>query len=279
MSFRVTRFSGLPWATEIGTGITIIGAGGIGSWTIFSLSRIGHSITIYEGDIVDATNVEGGQLFKKNQLNNNKGISITNICREFGCINNIDPLEIAFEDGLELSPFTICAVDNMATRKDSFNSWVACMDEWKALNWDGDGPSVDAAETQKDKSEAIYIDGRLTGEMWEVFAIKYSDKNQIREYRDKHLFDSEEAQAMDCTTKQTTFAAMGIAAEITAVLCNHLTNSKLGDIYRDVPFYQRRYYPASDSTRNEAGVREVFEDETAIPHKQIKETLCQENAV
>lgn len=229
---KATRWSGADWADEKRP-ITIIGIGGIGSWTALNLARIGHGLLLVDGDIVDDTNVSGGQMFRLRDVGTYKVDAVQDICREFGCTdNNILPIAEMYNkqtfDNSDYGDITICGLDNMAARKEIFEDWV-----------------------RRAKYSELFIDGRLTMEMNEIFCIQKDKIEQIKEYREKHLFSDEEANLVDCTTKQSTFGAMNIASLITASVCNFLTNKKLETDLREVPFYQRTYLPIFQQVIND----------------------------
>lgn len=225
-----TRWSGADWADQQ-QNITLIGAGGIGSWTALALSRIGHSLTIIDPDMVDETNVKGGQFYKKSDIGEPKVESVRKNILELGCNNDIYTIADYFEDSEQIDTICISALDNMKTRKNAFNSWISFVENQRK-----GGSSL----------PAIFIDGRLLLETLEIFAVDYDNKDDIKEYQEKWLFDDKDVPDLDCTNKQTTFSAMIIGGMITSVLCNFLTNCKLAMEFRDVPFHQRMYLPIFD---------------------------------
>jgi hypothetical protein len=218
---KTTRFSGAEWAEEI-RDITLIGAGGIGSWVALNLSRIGHNIMIFDGDNVDETNVIGGQLYRRKDIGDPKVTAIFHLCNELGGTSHINAISSMFEEEDGLYPITITGLDNMKARKLVFDEWVS---EY------GQNP------------DALLIDGRLLMENMEVLTIQGGNKRQIDVYKQEYLFDDSEVADLDCTTKQSTFSAMGIACLITTTLCNFLTNRKLGVQMREVPFHQTFFLP------------------------------------
>lgn len=237
MSFNEgKRWGGFDWADQQKE-IILIGAGGIGSWTALNLSRIGHSLYIFDGDNVDLTNVEGGQFYRGVDVGLNKANAIRNGCREYGCLNTIDVYSRNYTEELGMTDVCITGVDNMAARKLAFEAWENHVG--KEVNM---GRSINSC---------LFIDGRLLGELMEVICVQGNNENQIREYKEKHLFTDEEVAAEDCTTKSTTFAAMMISGVITASLCNFLSNRKLGMDVREVPFYQRLFTPIFENKKQE----------------------------
>lgn len=232
MTEKATRWSGADWATEQKE-IFLVGVGGIGSWATIALARLGHTIYPIDGDVVDESNVEGGQAFGRQHLGATKVGAIQQVCREFGCGNEIW-ITPEMYDGEEhgATAIMICGLDNMKARMDVF-------DRWK--------------KEFKDDKDAVFIDGRLTLEMMEVFTIQGGNKEQIEEYENEHLFSDAEADLVDCTAKQTTFSAMMIGGLIASTLTNFLTNRKLGEELREVPFYQRLVLPLMQQTFKHTG--------------------------
>ncbi len=231
----------------------IIGVGGIGSWLTLNLSRIGHRLILVDPDTVDETNVHGGQLFRTTDINRLKVDAVRSICRDFGCESSIDTVGALFDERFVSGiPVILTGLDSMTPRRSVYEGW-----------------KKEVARLPEDFQKiAILIDGRLTMEMYEVFTIRFSDKARMEEYEREHLFSDEEAQVLDCTTKQSTFAAMGIAAEMTAILCNHLTNIKLDMDFRETSFYIRKYYPMLETKKVE------ITEPVAVVDATTKETEC-----
>lgn len=220
-----TRFSGADWYSEKEY-ITLIGVGGIGSWVALNLARIGHSLTIIDMDVVDETNVTGGQMFRSTQIAMDKVKAVKATCRDFGCTQEIDVISEPYTSIMGAGDIMICGLDNMKTRRAAFEQWKEHVERHSSR-----------------AAKCLFIDGRLTMEMWEVFCIRGDKQRDIDRYTKEHLFTDEEAVILDCSTKQSTFAAMGISEAIVSSLCNCLTNRKLGMEMREVPFYERMYLP------------------------------------
>ncbi len=53
------RFDESPWYKPLT--ISVGGAGGIGSYLVFLLARLGHTIYIYDDDMIEKTNIGGEQ--------------------------------------------------------------------------------------------------------------------------------------------------------------------------------------------------------------------------
>ena len=246
-TIEATRWSGADWASEK-ENILLVGVGGIGSWTALNLSRIGHSLYIFDPDTVDATNVSGGQMYKREDIGTHKVYAVRDICRELGSSSAIEGMDYEYDEESEALPITITGLDNMKARKNVFNVWKSQL-----------------TNEEIEKKHCLLIDGRLLMEQMEIFAIRGDDEKAIQEYEQKFLFDDSEAAELECTAKQTTFAAMIISGLITATLCNFLTNKKMGVDFREVPFHQKLFLPLfMHSTKQEAteeirieGVKEI----------------------
>lgn len=221
------RWGGADWADQQ-RDIMLIGVGGIGSWLALSLSRIGHSLYLIDGDVVDETNVTGGQMYKMSDVGDNKVNSVFNICREMGCIAPITPISNMFTATTGMINICITALDNMEARKLAFTIWL------EEINYSLGGKHLD---------DCLFMDGRLLLENMEILTIHANNPEQVEKYKKEYLFSDEEVEELDCTTKQSTFGAMTIAGLMTATLCNWLTNRKLDMEFRAVPFYQRLYMP------------------------------------
>lgn len=223
-SHRVSRFSDCEWASELKE-IMLIGAGGIGSYVAYNLARIGHSLYIIDGDGVDETNVTGGQLYRNNDVGKNKAEAIMEICVQFGAISSVIPIPEMYTEECGMLPICICGLDNMKSRKEIFDAWE------RTLN------------VAENKDDFLLLDGRLGPENYQIFAIQGNNQEQINEYKEKHLFNDGDVEDLPCTAKQTSFLAMGIAFNITSILCNFLTNRKIGMDMRNVPFETRMFSP------------------------------------
>jgi hypothetical protein len=250
------RWSGAEWATEK-SDIMMVGCGGINSWTALSLSRIDHTLYIVDPDTIDQTNVQGGQLFRHKDIGRPKALAIVELCRELGCTNSITPVTEYYNEECGMLNICIAGLDNMKARREVFEAWEKFVEENEALGL---------------SKPALFIDGRLTMEMCEVFAIDGKDKEAILKYKTDHLFDDSEANLVSCTTKQSTFGAMGIASLITATLCNWLTNQKYGFDMREVPFYQRMHLPLMQHKHSNQ-VEQVVEREVVVEKLVEKEVL------
>jgi hypothetical protein len=199
----MSRFGTAPWAKQ-SKNIIIGGVGGIGSWLALALARIGHNLYIYDMDRVDINNI-GGQFYSESAVGKLKTEEMSaNIMQFTG--SSISTFG-KYEESSMVSPIMISAFDNMEARRIMF-------DRWKSQD-----------------NREIFIDGRMTAEFFEVFAVT---KGKEDEY-EKFMFPSSEANTVPCSFKSTTHNAMGIAYIMTGVLNNYIAN----EMMREVPFHTK----------------------------------------
>lgn len=219
MNDAVSRFQGASWYDEVlKLNVLLIGCGGIGSWTALLLARLNIAeLTLFDNDTVELNNLSG-QLFRTQGNAHYKVNEVYNTCREFSCTRTrISAINSRFTSHIP-SPITICGLDNMESRLAIFNRW---------------------AERYSNSPTALFIDGRLSAEAFQIFAIQGGNTNSISEYRKKWLFPDSEGDPTVCSYKQTSFMASMIASFITNILVNfadNLQNTK-NLLERTVPFY------------------------------------------
>ena len=82
----------------------------------------------------------------------------------------------------------------------------------------------------------LFIDGRLAAETFQVFCIVGNDTASIDRYTKEWLFTDAEADATQCSYKQTTFMANMIGSIMVNLFVNFCANQTNVLIPRDVPF-------------------------------------------
>ena len=212
------RFKGAGWFSEIEKHkILIVGAGGIGSWTALALSRCGFQETILmDNDNVDNTNLSG-QFFYINQINHYK-VEAVNANVNLYCGSRLNALPYKFKHGMKLDKTNIfiSAVDNVEGRRDVYKAFLEC-----------------------DKTNKLFIDGRLSAEFFELKVLTELSTSEEHLLYLKSLDLLSTLEQEDCTYKQTTHIAMIIAGYITSTVTNYIHNVKLGqDLFnvKDVTF-------------------------------------------
>lgn len=216
-----TRFRGAEWFDLVrALDITLIGCGGIGSWTAFSLGRLGvQRLTLWDADKVESVNL-AGQLFSRDDIGNSKVRSVAEKIYKFtGFGTTVKVMDVRWTRTSRLSSITIGALDNMDTRKELFAAW----------NYH-----------HGNDSSALFIDGRLSANELQIFAIPGGDTEEhhrrVAEYTNKWLFDQSEGEPTVCSFKQTTYVAQIIGGLIANLVVNFAA-SQLEDAMYSVPFF------------------------------------------
>lgn len=210
VEMKHVRFSDAPWFGEKKE-IIIGGVGGIGSWVALFLSRIGHSLTVFDMDNVDLTNM-AGQCYAQNHVGSSKVEAVANVCKMFSG-EDIRVNNDRYTDKSITSKFVITCFDNMESRTVMF-------ERWKLLY-----------EKTKDDS-MLFIDGRMTAETGQIYFVT---PDRMKRYEDT-LFDDSEVEDLACSFKATTHNGAMIASQIVSGFNNHMSNLKMGFEFRDVPF-------------------------------------------
>lgn len=213
-----SRFSGAEWYDKIHSKIvTLAGCGGIGSWLAFLLARtnIGY-LRLYDDDKVETGNLSG-QLFSGNNVGDFKVWAVTSIIRNFSDYYRISTYNRRFYSSDEVSNVMMCGFDNMEARKTYFQAWKRHLLE------------------VSNKSECLYVDGRLSAECLQVYCIQGDDDSAIQYYEEHCLFSDEEADETVCSYKQTSFMANMIAGMMVNVFVNWCANLAGG--FRPVPVF------------------------------------------
>jgi len=182
--------------------IVIIGAWWIGCWTTFALAQMWfNDITVVDFDEVEMKNTSS-QLYKESDIWLSKVTALqTNIIEFTGVVIKTEPYK--FEPRMvEDADIVISAVDNMATRREVIE---AC--------------------TIKTKR---FIDCRMMSMAFEIYSYipVYENSLYFRTW-----FPDEEATAIACTNKSSSFNTFAIAGFLTRIVVG---------IVKDEPFILKR---------------------------------------
>ncbi len=179
--------------------IGIIGAGAIGGWTALALLKMGcQDITVYDPDSVEEHNC-GSQLFTDMDIGKPKVEALKDKLELMtdGSIEAVEK-EINLESLEALKPHNliIFAVDNIEARKEIFEALAA-------VRWSG-----------------ILIDGRMAGDVLEVYTIPTGDSKRVEHYKST-LFDGGNGQNINCSARSVVynvFVVGGLIADVVAKL-------------------------------------------------------------
>ncbi len=224
------RFKGFNWFSKIRTGITVGGAGGIGSYVTFLLARAGVSyIDLWDMDIVERHNL-GCQLFFKNSLNSKK----TKACKDFvkeTVSGRQTSIYMRDEITPEITPDKLCGIvfscfDNFTARKNLFKAWKG------GLNY-----------SYRDYN--VFIDGRLDGELLQIYCVT---KENYPLYESTLNENTLVTMGTHCTMQQTSHVGAMIGSYMVSFLTNFLSNQVENMDYREVPYFFEMFIPLAQTT-------------------------------
>lgn len=224
---RFDRFKDAIWFKQTkDMAVLIGGCGGIGSWLSLLLNRAGLMPLIFDDDKLEEHNI-GGQLMKTRHIGSTKVKAIAEVLSEFTGEQQYHIFSRKIDADSMTNPYSFSAFDNMEARKIMFENWIK-----------------DYANDPK----AIFIDGRLTAEHYEILCVRSKDKEAIDKYRNEFLFLDSEVEDAPCTLKQTSHMAAMIGAHMCGLFTNHLSNLEVEDNVFEVPFFTSYHLPLNTTT-------------------------------
>lgn len=187
----LTRQSRLVDSSILTCPLTIIGAGGIGSFTALTLAKMGfENITIMDDDTVEEHNIPN-QFYRYKDLTNSKVEALKQIIHDF-TKNEISISNYRFEKETIISwdGLWIMAVDNMVTRKNIY----------------------DLAYKHHNLITGI-IDGRMGGQQAEVYTVNMQNRMERAAYKNT-LWEEAETAQVPCTERAVIYNVLWIASTI-----------------------------------------------------------------
>lgn len=178
------------------TKVSVIGAGGIGSWVALGLSKTGfEKIEVWDADIIEDHNIPN-QIFLSSGLN--KAEELAKI------VPSVTAISKYWEGETINSDIVIIGVDNMDTRK-------------KII------------ETQK---ASLIIDGRIGGELIRVLSVSSIDFGSKQYYLDS-WYPSSDAVELPCTARAIADVGFFVSGIICNLIRKFLKESK---VIREIVF-------------------------------------------
>lgn len=172
--------------------ITLIGCGGIGSPTALALAKMGAGrLILADPDSVEEHNLPN-QLFYRADIGKTKVHALSKMLHDFAEVET-ETIPEKFEGQRPLSGIVISGVDSMNSR----------LMIWEKVKFNFDVP--------------LYIDGRIGGEVVQVFTIRPSQIEDI-EFYEKNLFPDSEAAELPCTARAIIYTGLAEAGLIASQL-------------------------------------------------------------
>lgn len=219
-SAATLRFSGAEWYSKIcGKRVVIAGVGGIGSWLALLVARLKvRSLTLYDDDCVDGTNL-AGQFYTRENIGHNKAFAVADNIQQFTDTESVFAVPGRFTAKMVPADIMMCGFDSMEAREMYFNSWVVHV---RSL-------------PPEQRGECLFLDGRLSIDTLQVLAVRGDDESAISRYRDKWLFPDSEAEEQVCSLKQTSYMACLVASLMTNLFVNFVAGTLDPVIPYDLP--------------------------------------------
>jgi hypothetical protein len=183
---RYVRQQGIVLPEEL-PAVTVVGAGGIGSFTVLALAKMGvTTITVYDPDTVEEHNIPN-QLYRQAHLTSPKVNALHVEVKAFTDV--VIEKKPKLYEGEGVSGVLISAVDSMASRKEI----------WSKVKY---RPAV-----------PLYIEARMGAEVSRIHTLNPCDPEAI-EWYEGTLYSDEEALPDPCTARAIIYNGFAIAALI-----------------------------------------------------------------
>jgi hypothetical protein len=176
---------------EFADTLTLIGCGGIGASILPVLVTMGFKrYVIWDDDVVEPRNVASQMLFAPDDMYRRKVDVAKEYLLKYGATDvEVVTRKFTADDTLEPG-VVISGVDSMSARQEI----------WKAV---------------KDSACALYLDGRIGGELMTLLAVEPFDGDW---YEEDWLFDDAEAAELPCTLRAVVYPAAALGADMAAHL-------------------------------------------------------------
>jgi|1_EtaG_2_1085319.scaffolds.fasta_scaffold00140_16 molybdopterin/thiamine biosynthesis adenylyltransferase len=209
------RFKDCIWFSNNFPAVTVGGVGGIGSWLAMFLGRQGIPMKVYDDDFIEYTNM-GGQCYPTSSIGKSKAQVVQELVKDFSGGEEVE-LMGRYKYGDPLTNIVFSGFDNMEARADMFASWY------------------EKNQFQRATKPAIFIDGRMTVESYQIYAVTPDRAERYKET----LFHDNEVGDLACSMKATSHIGAEIGSKMVQIFNNYMTNYKVAMDLRDVPFKLR----------------------------------------
>ena len=172
------------------TPILVVGAGGIGSFVVLTLAKMGFGdISVWDDDTIEEHNI-ASQFYPEIAVGAGKVASLDVVVKAF---TGVQIKGYPFNWDNEVAPYgmggvVVSAVDNMATRTELFRASI--------------------------KAKSVgFVDGRMGGQQAEVYTVRIGERKEQAFYRSK-LFPDAQASPLRCTQKAVMYNVLWIASRM-----------------------------------------------------------------
>jgi len=188
--------------------ITVVGCGGIGSFVVLALAKMGcRALAVYDDDRVEPHNIPN-QAYRLADVGRLKVEALADLVRDVAGV----PLESRAErvGGQRLQGVVVTAVDTMAARREI---WL------RGIRHRAGVP--------------LYLDARMGAEVARILTVRPADPDDVRRY-EASLHPDEEAVILPCTAQAIVYTGFSIAALVAGQIKKFLTGEPLkGELILD----------------------------------------------
>ena len=181
--------------------ITVVGCGGIGSFVVLALGKMGcRALAVYDDDRVEAHNIPN-QAYRLADVGRLKVEALADLVRDVAGAS----LEIRAERVRKqrLQGVVVTAVDTMAARREI---WL------RGIRHRAGVP--------------LYLDARMGAEVARILTVRPADPDDVRRY-EASLHADEEAVILPCTAQAIVYTGFSIAALVAGQIKKFLTGEPL----------------------------------------------------
>lgn len=166
--------------TKTDVGITIVGAGGIGSFTTVLASKMGFTdIVLFDDDSFEAHNIPN-QFASREQVGMSKVDAVKQTAESFGIASVFTRKRQVDENTLFSTPYVASGLDSMSARKAT----------WEAIK-----------TSNEDGSIKRYWDARIGGQGINIFSVDPNNPDEVAAFESVCLYDDSEASTAPCTAR------------------------------------------------------------------------------
>ncbi len=206
-SIRHSRQEGIVSQAQLDSvSLTMVGAGGIGSWSALALTKMGcKHLYVIDFDTIEEANL-GSQLYTIGDIGRTKVEALIEYTRLFtdtpidGMITRIANIFLpTIQNDSTNMDIIISAVDSMEVRKDMFTRLILYRDLC----------------LEENRRKTYFIDGRMAGNEINLYCIDLDDAEAVAFYKTM-LFDDREARNIPCSERAVvynTFMVGGLIAD------------------------------------------------------------------
>jgi ThiF family len=186
--------------------VTVVGCGGIGSFTAFALAKLGvRDLHLVDFDTVETHNTPN-QLFTPNQIGTSKVAALAET------ITHATDTEVTvhanpLQDGIPLAPVVVSALDSMQARAEL---WT---------------------QIRNRLAVRLFVDGRLGGQNVVLYSVKPTNPQHVRGY-EATLHTDADGDDLPCTARSVIDVGFAIGSLITrAVRCEYADETPTPMVY------------------------------------------------